>query len=134
MLAAATISSSGLLDPAALLVGLPVGYLEPLRLGLPPSLARRRNRVIVLAIKHQHQSLVAAGVRRHRYAVEKEADCSAIRIVLGGGEQDRLRRGFAGTGGAMRQEAVVAVGPQMRIERIDALLGAGLHHHAPAAF
>ena len=41
------------------------------------------------------------------------------------------RLGFAP--GAVRQEAVVAIGPQMGVERLDALLGRGLHHHAPAA-
>jgi hypothetical protein len=33
----------------------------------------------------------------------------------------------------MGQKRIVAIGPQMRVERVRALLGAGLHRHAPSA-
>ena len=45
-----------------------------------------------------------------------------IRIFGTSGQHDRLLGRFGIAGGAMRQECVVAPGPQMRIERFDALL------------
>ena len=45
----------------------------------------------------------------------------------------RLVGGCGFAVGAVRQEGIVAVGPQMRVERVAPLLGAGLHDGAPAA-
>src|SRR6185369_4077957 len=49
------------------------------------------------------------------------------------GQQHRLQRGLGLAVGAVREEGIVAPGPQMRIERVDPLVGRRLHHDAPAA-
>src|SRR5215467_4565957 len=95
--------ASGLALPAAILVGLPIGHLEAAVLGVAPARARRRKRVRVLA-------------------VDQKAHRRAIGIVGMDGDQDRLVPGFRITPGAVRQEALVIVGPQMAVERLDPLL------------
>jgi ribosomal protein S12 methylthiotransferase accessory factor YcaO len=53
--------------------------------------------------------------------------------VVGGGEENRLQLRVDVAGGSVRQEIVVAIGPQMRVERVDPFVGRGLHHDPPAA-
>ena len=77
-------------------------------------------------LRHRTTARSADTVRRidgQRCAVDQEANGCAIWIAVIGGEQHRLlcRLGFAP--GAVREKAIVAVGPQMRIKRFDALLG-----------
>src|SRR5258705_3743211 len=49
--------------PAAPFVGLPIGGLEAARLAALPDIPRRRQRIVVVAVEHQHHPIVALGVR-----------------------------------------------------------------------
>jgi hypothetical protein len=48
---------------------------------------------------------------------------STVRVVVGGGDEHRLRPNVRISCGAMGQEGIVAIGPQVRVERFDALIG-----------
>src|SRR4029079_4676055 len=68
-----------------------------------------------------------------RGVIDKETYGSAIWIAVIGSEQHRLlgRLGFAPR--SVRKKAIVAVDPQMRIKRLDALLGRTLHDNFPTS-
>src|SRR5262249_19210624 len=57
----------------------------------------------------------------------------AVRVIAVEREQDRLLARFALAPGTVREEAVVAKGPQVRVECLDPLFRSRLHDHAPAA-
>jgi hypothetical protein len=118
--------------PAAVLVRPPIGDVETSRLGIVPAPACLRHRVRVVAIEQDHDALISGGVSRQRNAVDEETNVRAIRIGFVHRDQHRLRLRVAVAFGAVRQETVLAVRPQMRIERVDALLRSGLHHDVPA--
>src|SRR6188472_3412271 len=117
---------SGLFHPAALLVGLPISGIETLRLGLGPALARRRDRIRIVAVKQKDQTLISGGIGGERRPVDQKADLRAIGIVVAAGDQDRLRCRFRLLRRAMWQETVVTIGPQMGIESLDAFFGRSL--------
>ena len=122
-MASATLTAQALRLPAAVFVRLPVGSLEPAGLRFTPARPCRGNRLVVFAVKQQDDALVGRGILRHRRAVDQKADIRAVRIVVVDGEQHRLHRGLALAIGAVREEIVVAIGPQVSVERVDALLG-----------
>ena len=70
----------------------------------------------------------------HRRAIDQKPDGLApSRVKVVDREQYRLLASVCLALGTMRQKAVVAVGPQMRVERIDTIFGGSLHDHSPAA-
>ena len=97
--------------PPAPLVGLPIGHLESPRLAIGPDPARRRQRVVIVAVEDQHHPLVAVGVGRQRRIVDQEPDIGPIRVPLLDREDDGLVLRVAGAPGGVRQERIVAVGP-----------------------
>ena len=97
--------------PSAPLVGLPIGDLEAARLAIGPNAARSSQRIGVVAVKNQHQPLVAAAIRGQRRVVDQEPDIGPIRIALLDLEDDRLVLRIAGAPGRVRQKRIVAVGP-----------------------
>src|SRR5438128_12108994 len=74
--------------PAAALVGLPIGDLEPPRLAGGPVFARGGERVGIVAVEHQNQTLVAVAVGRQARIVDQEADIGPVRITLLDREDD----------------------------------------------
>src|SRR6185312_557837 len=74
--------------PAAPLVGLPVGQVEPSRLAIGPGAARCRQCVIIVAVEDQYDPLVALAIGRQRRVVDQEADVGAVRIALLDREND----------------------------------------------
>src|SRR5438477_4548537 len=136
MSASDTAGSAGALSlalPAPVLVWLPVGHLVAAGLGLAPARTRGRYRVRVAAVEDEHDAPIARRVRRHLGAFEEKAHACAVWIVGLDGEQDRLLLGLRFVDGAVRQETIIGEGPQLRVERLDALLGGRLHDHPPAA-
>ena len=66
-------------------------------------------------------------------AVDEHQHGGAVRVLLAERQVDRLPRGAAGGGGAVRQEGVVAPGPERGVEHRHAGLRAAAHDDAPAA-
>ena len=66
-------------------------------------------------------------------AVDEEAHAGAVGRLASGREVDGLLGGVAILGGAVREEAVLLVGPQREIDRSETLVASRLHHRAPAA-
>ncbi len=97
-----------------------------------PRRARPIDGVVVVAVEDQHDAVVAGGIGRH-CAVRHEADRRAVGIVVPRGEPDRLRLRLPVLRRAVRQEGFVAVGPEMRVDRLAPLLGAELHDRPPPA-
>jgi hypothetical protein len=94
--------------------------------GLAPAAARRFDRRGVAAV----EQVAAAGKGTeivgldpvHQYQHRR-----AVRVVVALRQPDRLRRGIAVAGGAVRQEARIVVGPQQRVEVLDPLGRGGAH-------
>src|SRR6516225_8818382 len=76
--------------PAPLLVRLPIGDIEALRLALAPALARGRDRVGILSVNDEHNAPIGVGIRGHRRAVDQKAHRRTVRVVAIEREQDRL--------------------------------------------
>src|SRR4029453_14580871 len=119
--------------PSAAFIGLPVSRLEAPRLAISPGSARGSERLVIVAIEYQHQPFVAVAIRRQRRIVDQESDIGPIRVAVLDRKNDGLVLRIAGAPCGMRQERIIAVGPQMRIERLGALRRSRLHDHAPAA-
>src|SRR5581483_7362881 len=124
------VEASALLFPAAAVGLLPVGRLVPGRADTGPRRACAPDRVGIVAVEEEDDALVAGEIAGFG-AVGEEADAGAVRIVAGGGQPDGLVLGESVPGGAVRQEALLAVGPQVGVERVAALLGADLDDGAP---
>ena len=124
---------SGLTPPTALLVGLPIRHLKPRRFRLAPARAGGVDGVRILAVEKEHHALIGGDILRHQRPLDKEAHHRAVRIVIVDRQQNRLLRGFRLTPGTVRQKGIVAPGPQMRVERLDAFFGGRLHHDPPTA-
>src|SRR5215831_3966683 len=105
--------------PASLLVRPPIGDIEALRLALAPARARGSDRVGILAINDEHDALISVGIGGHRRAVDQEAHRRAVRVIAVEREQDRLLARLSLAPSTVREEAVVAEGPQMRVECLD---------------
>src|SRR5476651_1231589 len=119
--------------PLSALVGLPVCQIETTRFAVRPRRARSRKRLIIVTIKYDNDPLVDRAIRRQASKVDNESDAGAVRIVFTRDEHDRLIRCVVLAPGSMRKERVLAIGPQMSVERICALLGTGLDRDQPAA-
>src|SRR5947207_11032287 len=124
-------SASALLLPPAIGGLLPIDDGMACRLVGLPALARFGDGCLVATI----EQLEAALVIGHAFgasAVGDEQESRAVWILVEVREPDRLAVGVAVPGGAMRQEAVGIMGPQMRVQRIDPL-GRAQHDHRPLA-
>src|SRR5690242_8378266 len=84
------------------------------------------------AIEQQHGALEAVKSRWLRTS-HKEADRSAVRIVVRSGDPDRLVFGITVARGAMGQEPLLRIGPQQGGKRFDAVIRIGLDRGPPAA-
>ena len=130
----AGLDGSGLLLPAAVLVGLPIGRLEALAPSprssarAPPRPPRRPRRRTAARCADSSRHRPAPARRRSGSAHWRRSDCRSCTVSSTGCIAASLSRSVP-----CAQEAVVAIGPQMRVERLDALLGRRLHHDAPAA-
>src|SRR5262249_57105466 len=76
----------------------------------------------------------AARTGRHRVASTQKAPRRTVRVLAIEREQDRLLARLSLAPSPMREKAVVAEGPQMRVECLDPFFRSRLHDHAPAAF
>jgi len=94
---------------------------------------RCSERLGIVTVEQQHDTLIRVGIGRHRRAIDEKTYGGAIRIVVMNGKQNRLLVSFGIAPGAMRKEALVAKRPQMRVERVEALLPWYVDHRAPAA-
>ena len=65
--------------------------------------------------------------------VDQEADLCAIGIILTEGQRNGLGVQITVAGAAVGQKTVIGIGPQVRIERLDALRRSRLHDGLPAA-
>src|SRR5262249_29027915 len=124
---------SGFALPAARFVPLPIGALQAPALGLAPLRPRRPAHLRVPAVGHPHDAGVVRGIGGNGCALDQEAHRRTIGIAVVYGQQNRLLACLAVAPGAVRQKAIIGVGPQVRVERVDPLLGGRLHHDAPAA-
>src|SRR5690606_2819529 len=87
----------------------------------------------VIAVEHEDHPLIGVEWRRLG-AVDKETHIRLIGIAGTGSEQHRLRlRALAGIG-AVWEETILPVGPQMRIENVEAILFLGLYDDPPSPF
>src|SRR5262249_55810436 len=90
-------------------------------------------RVRTLTVDGGPDAMISVATRRHRRAIDQEAHRRAVRVIAVEREQDRLLARLGLAPGTVREKAVVAKGPQVRVERLDSLLRSRLHDHAPAA-
>src|SRR5258705_5065568 len=97
--------------PAAPFVSLPVGGLKAARLATLPGVPRRRQRIVIVAVEHQHHPIVALGVGGERRLVNQETDIGAVEGALRDRQDDRLILRIARAPGRMRQKGIGAVGP-----------------------
>src|SRR4051794_10112670 len=102
--------------PAAALVRLPIGDLEATRFAVGPCGARRGPRIVLVPVKNHHHPFVGGTIGRERGVVDQEADVGAVRVAVLDRQDDRLMLRVGGPPGGMRQERILAVGPQMRIQ------------------
>src|SRR5689334_3604528 len=123
-----------LLRPTPPFVSLPIGGIEPFFFCCRPLRACRRYRFLILSVKQEHYSLVVLWVGWHGCTVNQKSDSSTVGIALSHREQDWLKRGLRLTPRTMGQKAVVAIGPKVRVEGVDALFRGSLHNHFPPAF
>lgn len=96
------------------------------RSGAAPALARRGDRGVIVAV----EEIGAAGERRQILGldpVEENQHRGIVRVVLCVAEPDRLARGIAVARRAMREKARLVVGPQNRVQVLDALGRGGAH-------
>ena len=98
----------------------------------PPAAACRLQRRRIGPVEHVEAAFEAAGIGRGN-TIDHDGDLSAIGIGVVGAKKDRLARGLAVSRRAVRQERALIVGPERRVQRLRALLGAGEHHGAAAA-
>ena len=73
---------SGLFDPAALLIRLPIGGIETLRLGLAPALPRGGNRIRIIAVEQQDHALVSRRIDGERRPIDQKTNLGAVGIVV----------------------------------------------------
>src|SRR5690349_14741096 len=85
---------SGLLPPAAAVVGLPIGHGKAARFGLAPARTRSGDRLLVIAVEQHDDALVLRRLGRHRCAVNHEAHLGRIGVMLVHRQQYRLHRRF----------------------------------------
>src|SRR5262249_12964957 len=123
--------ASRLLLPPALGRLLPVGDGAAGGSRARPLLACARDRGGIAAFEQIDDARVGREISRPGAGDEK-AYAGAIGVVLRAGQVYGLQRRVPITLGAVRQKALVAVGPQERVERLHALLRARLHDRAPA--
>src|SRR5690606_29509537 len=108
-----------LLLPAAVRRLLPVRDRVAAALELLPAGAGARQRLGIGAVEQEHDAFVAAEIGRLG-TVGKEADRRAVGIVSALRQPHRLLLGPAVGGGAVREERIVAVRPQVGVERLQA--------------
>ena len=87
----------------------------------------------IVTVEHEDDALIGIGLRWFG-TIDDEADGRPVGVIAGDGEQNRLISGQFALVGAVRQEAVVPIGPEMRIERIPSCRLLHLDGDAPAAF
>src|SRR6266851_1903140 len=102
--------------PPALLVGLPVSDLESPRLAGCPGTPRRGQRIVIVAVKDQNYPLIGVRIGGQSGIIDQEPDIGPVRIALLYRQHDWLILRIAGAPGGMRQERIVAIGPQMGVE------------------
>src|SRR5690606_9337677 len=108
---------SGLLDPAAIGLLLPIGE-DVADAERPPGATRLLHGVGVVAREDIDEAVVAPGGPGHG-AIDEEAHVGAVGIGVVGGDEDRLGAVIVPAAGAgMGEEAVVAVGPEQAVERV----------------
>src|SRR5262249_59709507 len=83
--------------------------------------------------KHVNHARIWRGII-YLSAVDQEADLRPIWIVAAGGKVNGMGFGIAVPRRAMGKEALVAISPKQRVERLDPLLARGLDRGAPPAF
>src|SRR5690606_12550799 len=97
----------------------PVGRFATLGTDPLPLSTCGRERVLIAAVEDDHNARVAC-VGLHVRAIEQETDAGTVLVCLTEGQQDRLAIGRTFLSGAMRQKAMVGVGPWFRIWRLEA--------------
>ena len=107
--------------------------LKPCCLGLLPLRARLGHGGFVASVEHIDDARIGRGVVELR-AVDQEADLRPVRIVTARGKVNGMGLNMTVACRAMGKEALLAIGPQQRVERLDALLACGLHGGTPTAF
>src|ERR1051326_8324777 len=110
---------------------LPIGERVPGGLGLTPAAPRRIDRGLIVAVEH----VDTAGILRHivRFdAIDEKEDRRAVRVLSAIAEPDRLRRRIAVARRAVRQKTRVVIGPEERVQMLDALGRGGADHDAVA--
>ena len=121
----------GLLLPAARRRLLPVDDAcgrPPCR----PSSARGVGDGVLVAAVEQFEAALVVGDPVRARAIGDEQERGAVGVLVEMGQPDRLALGLAVARRAVRQEAVGVVGPEMGVERIDALGRAQQHDRALA--
>ena len=83
---------------------------------------RQRHRLVVLTVEQQDHPLIAVAILRQHGVIDKKPHRGAVGVALPGREQHRLLRRVGDAPGGVRQERVLPIGPQMRIERVGAFV------------
>src|SRR4029453_13543744 len=123
---------SGHLLPASLLSLLPIAHGVAFGFGCLHFGPSTGNSLLIAPVKDIGDAGVGRGIGEHR-AVDQEADLCRIGIVLAGGQINGMSRSMPVARRSVRQETLLAIGPQQRIERLPPLLARALHGCAPAA-
>ena len=120
-------------SPGALFVGLPIGHLEAGRFSLAPPRPRRFDGIGVFPIEKHHDALIRDRIAGHRRTLDEEAHDGAVRIVVVDGQHNGLLSRLGISPNPVREKRIVPPGPQMSVERLNALFRGGLDNDAPAA-
>ncbi len=115
------------------LVLLPIGHRMARILGLLPLLAGAQQGILVGPVEQDADPLVGPGIRRQVGALDQEPDRGGVRIYVPQRQHHRLARRIGLAVGAVRQEALVGIGPEVVVQRLQTLLARRLDRGLPAA-
>src|SRR5947208_9616584 len=122
--------ASGLLCPAGGGV-LPIGQRVAGSLGAAPTAARRLDRRLVVAVEHVDAAGELGDVLGFD-AIDEKQDRRAVGVLGPVTEPDWLRHRVALAPRAVRQKARVVIGPEQRVQMLDALRRSGAAHDVVA--
>src|SRR5690606_28976298 len=109
---------SGLFLPAALRCLLPVSRVVAFGLEPLPVLPGTFDRRIVAPVEHEDATFVSIDGARLS-SVDKEENIRAVRVLVFGRQQNGLKRDRSIVLRTVRQEAVVAIGPEKIVDGVE---------------
>src|SRR5690606_29200823 len=111
---------------------LPVSYLAACGLRSSPLFAGKLDCSRVMTVKDLNDTIIRREVQDRR-PFHQETDVRAVGVLITRRQKNRLQVRWAVADRTVRQKAVVAIGPEPAVKRLQALLAPTLDHCTPAA-